>query len=1840
MEQRAKVKRAIKRMQGLSSPPVKTRDELRHRIVFHGELGKRFGREHIRTGRTVAECMVAVDQTRGGRLRQYLYGAEQRNVGFQVFVDGEEIPEQHLKVQKGIRANSRIEVYPVPIAGGGIVKTIVGVLMIGVGYVLLGTPFAPLGWGMIGMGLGLLASGVADLLAPGVPSISQSQIATGGDEEESKPGFGFSGPVNTVQTGHPVPVILGEVMAGSATISAGSQSKKWMSNDMLRRVVDFVSVGEIEGYAGADEEDSIYMNETKLSSQTPGKIKVEYRTGTLDQTVMTLVPSSENEFQVGSELIKGQSVARDTTLGSNIHSVRVNMAVIGLQRQGDGGISGDAMSWGIVVSDLGGTGWQTSKKVRVSGIHVSRRNVSNTFAVEGTGPWRVKVTKFTKDSSSTRQNRLAFSSITEIGALAQRYPGKAIFAMEWPASIFSGGVRRAYHLKGVKVRVPSNYDPVARTYTGDWDGTFKAEVAFNQNPVWLTIEYITNREWGLGNWIDDDDIEWFEWYRAAKRCDELVSDYDGGTKFRHSLNLQDTRRGEAWRKILELCSNMWAIPYWNGEKLGLMQDRPALPSDTITPDRVIDGQFIFTGSPIRSTNTRVGVFWNDPEDFYRRAATYQEDIPGRMKYGVRLREKQLVGVTSHPEAVAHALWLLRSELEGGESCKCKMGPEAGQYMPGQVVNLVIPERDPIVLATGLVAGGDVNTIALDKEVTLEPATTYTVVIPQPTYRQSDSLAESVTSIVLDHPLLNGDVAFCKVWQDWDGDGEYEVERVPLEYDSGTDTVTLKESGGTASTVDTRIEFRLPPGLRTINSPAGTTDQLSLSAPLLVDPQRHVNWVVYAPNSDPETWRVAGVSEKNEHEFELEFVKYVDEKYALIDAGVPVETPDPDIDTVPALGNAVPQVVGLNARLEMRPTALGLVPHIVIEWHNPDPNVHPGASEITGYLINYRVNNGPTQVANGAQPTPDSEWVLPNAEFGHYSFEVISYRWDGRKSSAATITYTYAVGGVALLSGRITGLSVAGGGATYTGNDIEVSWRYNDPNAPESWVQDALPYGVATYEVDVVDVTSSVVVRQVRGLQEPRIIYSNDMNRSDQQRIGNVEAARDVLFQVRARDIFQNATPDAILLARNPAPIITELVTKNAPKLIYAEMSGGNQDADFVGWDVVISTGPLNTADEIRSAKAIQGQHIRSTDGIATFNVGSGATYNVVAAAVDRFSSDPSVLTWTDSQSVVSGSSGALDTYVDFNTYGFTVVTSSPNAQIQLTDIGNGAPSFLANEHAGRLFRIQEQPNVKSDAAGQEFRITANTTGGLVTLAGAFDPDPDMALDYVGIFNHDLADGVGGALFVSNLTVDTFHVRRGAMTVGDDFNERTHIEAAYKNYLPHGLSANRYAFTYFTPILSGIHNYTGNGKIRVQWGAQGTPVNEFANPSTPSVLVLARELYGGVITESFTPRRSFDSGDGEGAAAAPPVWEQLNGTARPGQTQSWNTGTQRTADLEDVDSGHADWGTVGQPPGWSGTSYIKMSAGSGSGDYGTVWAIDDVEERVWSYGTTGNYEHVGESKHRVWVYCPAATTASFSASDGLRVHLYGTGTSQHVEHAFGTDDITADTWTEIEVDRSAGGAVSTAGLSAVDTWEPSGYQYQKHFGVEVVAGAGDIYFADYSTTLAKGQFGLIASDDLNMAPRTLVETSTDCYLQIAFPTSGIPETPGATGCAQVRRIRDNGTTWTRTVQGRYNNGSGSGPSAIGDISPLDRANNQKAGCQWTDTPQIGDGYSICKMIASTRAGSRGDHLFSVEDPGLPEGAYRYYLLGAWKERFPVSDGFGKRTMDGWADRTLALEEAKR
>ncbi|EJO9054570.1 DUF1983 domain-containing protein [Cronobacter sakazakii] len=210
--------------------------------------------------------------------------------------------------------------------------------------------------------------------------------------------------------------------------------------------------------------------------------------------------------------------------------------------------------------------------------------------------YKIRVTRLTDDSTSSYLfNDTWVDSLGEIVDTPMNYPNSVLCGLKVNSEQFGSTMpARSYLVRGLKIRVPANYNETSNTYVGVWDGTFK--LLSSSNPAWILFDLLTNTRYGLGQFVSESMIDLGQLYQIGRYCDEEVNDGFGGKEKRFAINTQITSRQDAYRLIQDIAGAFRGMVFWAGGMVNIMQDSPSDPVMMFTNANVKDGMFTYKGS--------------------------------------------------------------------------------------------------------------------------------------------------------------------------------------------------------------------------------------------------------------------------------------------------------------------------------------------------------------------------------------------------------------------------------------------------------------------------------------------------------------------------------------------------------------------------------------------------------------------------------------------------------------------------------------------------------------------------------------------------------------------------------------------------------------------------------------------------------------------------------------------------------------------------------------------------------------------------------------------------------------------------------------------------------------------------------------------------------------------------------------------------------------------------------------------------------------------------------------------------------------------------------------------
>ncbi|OAE10361.1 host specificity protein [Pseudomonas simiae] len=488
----------------------------------------------------------------------------------------------------------------------------------------------------------------------------------------------------------------------------------------IAKILIAVGEGEFEGTPTAKD---IYLDNTPLQDPQGNmnfpNVKWEWRTGAVDQSYIQGIPSVENETTISTELRSGTPWVRAIT-NTQLSAVRVRFAWPALQSVDAGGnINGYAIGYKVELATDGGA-YQEVLNEAVSGkttsLYERTRRIDLPKATTG---WLMRITRLTTNQNNNKiSDTMQIAGFTEVIDAKIRYPNTALLYIEFSAEQFRSIPAVTIETKLKKMQVPSNYDPVSRTYSGVWDGTFKQ--AWTDNAVWMTYDITTADRFGLGRRIKPWMVDKWELYRISQYCDQLVPDGKGGQEPRFICNLNLQSKADAWALLRDISAIYRGMTYWAQGQVFTLSDMPrATDFDfAYTRANVLDGKFTYSSASERTRYTRALISYDNPQNNYDTDVTAVTDQKLQRRYGDNPLEISAIGCTRESEAQRRGKWALLTNSKD-RAVTFKVGLDGRIPLPGYV----IPIADELL--AGRAVGGRISevngrVITLDRDTQAKP----------------------------------------------------------------------------------------------------------------------------------------------------------------------------------------------------------------------------------------------------------------------------------------------------------------------------------------------------------------------------------------------------------------------------------------------------------------------------------------------------------------------------------------------------------------------------------------------------------------------------------------------------------------------------------------------------------------------------------------------------------------------------------------------------------------------------------------------------------------------------------------------------------------------------------------------------------------------------------------------------------------------------------------------------------------------------------------------------------------------------------------------------------------
>ncbi|HEJ9413590.1 TPA: DUF1983 domain-containing protein [Proteus mirabilis] len=441
-----------------------------------------------------------------------------------------------------------------------------------------------------------------------------------------------------------------------------TESPDSLLSESTAKILLAISEGEI---AGGLDDTRIFLDDTPIGNADGTKnfegVTWEFRPGSEHQEYIQGIPSVDSETSVGLELKDDQPYVRSIN-NTQLSAVRIRLSVPQLFQQHDNGdTTGYRIEYAIDLS-TDGVGYNEVLRSAFDGKTTSeyQRTHRVDLPKANTG-WQIRVRRLTKNQNTARiADKVTISAVTDVIDAKLRYPNTALLFITFNARQFNNRIPKisVRPKGGLLIKVPTNYDPINRVYSGVWDGTFK--LAATNNPAWVFYDLVLNNRYGCGDRIKASQIEKWDLYKIAQYCDELVPDGHGGDgkEPRFLCDVYVQSQESAYQVLRDIAAIFRGMTFWADNKVNVVADMPDSIFRTFTNANIVGGKPAYSGGSQQNRYTQALVSYTDTNNHSNDAIEAVADIKLQRRYGVRKTEISAIGCTRQTEANRRGRWAL------------------------------------------------------------------------------------------------------------------------------------------------------------------------------------------------------------------------------------------------------------------------------------------------------------------------------------------------------------------------------------------------------------------------------------------------------------------------------------------------------------------------------------------------------------------------------------------------------------------------------------------------------------------------------------------------------------------------------------------------------------------------------------------------------------------------------------------------------------------------------------------------------------------------------------------------------------------------------------------------------------------------------------------------------------------------------------------------------------------------------------------------------------------------------------------------------------------------------
>jgi len=561
--------------------------------------------------------------------------------------------------------------------------------------------------------------------------------------------FQWKGPELTANVGSPIPIVYGRHKVAGEIINAYVETGE---NDTLNMLIALCE-GPVNGVSNVKLNGTAIEEFYGVSVDDPygENAEVTFKKGDVNQTVVREFGDIHSVHNLDVSLSQNEEYIYTTDI-NELMAFSVEFEVDQLYQLDE---NDNKTSWYFAVKveyreNGSGDPWT------FAGIHevnkMSETSIRRFFKSEYLTPARydIRVTKLSEDEGGgTRFGNLKIVGVDEIINLELQYPYVSLLGVRLVATqkLSQSTPNVTAEVEGLLVRIPdvryvgeqidwedyyydsstSQFKRLDNDAVCTWDGTTFI-TAYSANPVWCLRDLLTNSRYGLGQFIDSSHIDDASFLASALYCEEGVNNIYGKTEKRSRLDLVADAAFSAPDLINHICSTFRGMLSISTGKIRLLIEKDEDYTQIFNMGNIVKNSFNMVYHSSKDIpNVLVMEFTNKDKDYGRDSIEVSDEDSITAGNPIRQQNIRFAGITRPSQLLREGKILLNKFKSNTRSIQFDAFTDALLVQPGDVF---LFQHDVPQWSYGgrIGTGSTTSRVQLDKQIVLQPATTYKVSI--------------------------------------------------------------------------------------------------------------------------------------------------------------------------------------------------------------------------------------------------------------------------------------------------------------------------------------------------------------------------------------------------------------------------------------------------------------------------------------------------------------------------------------------------------------------------------------------------------------------------------------------------------------------------------------------------------------------------------------------------------------------------------------------------------------------------------------------------------------------------------------------------------------------------------------------------------------------------------------------------------------------------------------------------------------------------------------------------------------------------------------------------------